>query len=67
MGDIATRQHWFSEEDDFVKERQLKVQLAERKARLFASKQEKDKCEQQIRDIREGKVVGLEASIHMLV
>jgi len=44
----------------------LQAQLQEKKSQMFALKQQLDKCEQEIEDIREGKIQKIKYSMIMV-
>ena len=66
MADLPVIKRYDVDEPLDARKKWLEAQIQEKKSRMFATKQEMDKCEQQIDDIRNGKMRMLQYSMIML-
>ena len=63
MGDLVVIPNNLNELPQLAKQKWLEAQIQEKKSSLFNLKQQLDKCEQEMLDIREGKMKKIQFSM----
>jgi hypothetical protein len=63
MGDLIVRPNNLDELPQLARQKWLEAQIQEKKSSLFNLKQQLDKCEQEMIDIREGKMKKIQFSM----
>lgn len=63
MGDLIVRPGNFEELPELARKKWLESQIQEKKSMMFRQKQQLDACEQEIEDIREGKMKKIQYSM----